>query len=71
MYRTNMTGTKNRRIIEQKGNVTIFEYERDLSVNPGSAMQSYYASQMNIRKRQVMIELNKEHQAIIQAGAMQ
>lgn len=71
MYTTNMTETTNRKILEKKGNVTIFEYDRDLSVNPGSAMQSYYASKMNVRRRQVMIELDSEHQAIIQSGAMQ
>lgn len=71
MFKTNMTETQNRKILEKKGNVTIFEYDRDLSVNPGSAMQSYYASKMNVRRRQVMIELDSEHQAIIQAGAMQ
>lgn len=71
MYKTSMTETTNRKIIEKKGNVTVFEYDKDLSVNPGAAMQSYYASKMNIRKRQVMIELDKEHEAIIQSGAMQ
>ncbi len=71
MYKTSMTETTNRKIIEKKGNVTVFEYDRDLSVNPGSAMQAYYSSKMNIRKRQVMIELDQEHEAIIQSGAMQ
>ncbi|MCM1244185.1 MAG: AIM24 family protein [Roseburia sp.] len=71
MYKTNMTETTNRKIIEKKDNVTIFEYDKDLSVNPGAAMQAYYSSKMNIRKRQVMIELDKDHEAIIQAGAMQ
>lgn len=71
MYTTNMTETTNRKILEKKGNVTIFEYDRDLSVNPGSSMQSYYASKMNVRRRQVMIEIDSEHQAIIQSGAMQ
>lgn len=71
MFKANMTETQNRKILEKKGNVTVFEYDRDLSVNPGSAMQSYYASKMNVRRRQVMIELDSEHQAIIQSGAMQ
>lgn len=71
MYNVKMADTNNRKIIEQKGNVTVYEYEQDLSTNPGAAMQTYYASKMNIRRRQVMIELDADHEAIIQSGAMQ
>lgn len=71
MYNVKMADTNNRKVIEQKGNVTIYEYEQDLSTNPGAAMQTYYASKMNIRRRQVMIQLDDEHEAIIQSGAMQ
>lgn len=71
MFKTSMTETANRKIIEKKDNITIFEYDRDLSVSAGNALQAYYASKMNVRRRQVMIELDDNHQAIIQAGAMQ
>lgn len=71
MFKTNMTETQNRKIVEQKGNVTVFEYQKDLSVTPGNAMQAYYAAEMNVRQRQVMIELDEQHQAIVQSGAMQ
>lgn len=71
MYNVKMADTNNRKVIEQKGNVTVYEYEQDLSTNPGAAMQTYYASKMNIRRRQVMIQLDDEHEAIIQSGAMQ
>lgn len=71
MYNVNLGDTDNRKVLEKKGNVTIFEYQKDLSVSPGNAVQSYYASEMNVRRRQVMIELDEKHEAIIQAGAMQ
>lgn len=71
MYKVNLADTKNRKVIEQKGNVTIYEYEQELSTTPGNAFQAYYSSKMNIRRRQVMIQLDDEHQAIIQGGAMQ
>lgn len=71
MYKTNMQETENRKIIEKMDNITIFEYQQDLSNSMSNAMQAYYASKMNVRKRQVMIELDENHQVIIQAGAMQ
>lgn len=71
MYKTTMQETENRKIIEKKGNFTVFEYQQDLSSAMANATQAYYASKMNVRKRQVMIELDDNHQAIIQAGAMQ
>ena len=71
MYKTNMQETENRKITEKMDNITIFEYQQDLSNSMSNAMQEYYASKMNVRNRQVMIELDEKHQAIIQAGAMQ
>ena len=47
------------------------EYIQDASVSPMNAQTEYFMSQMNVRRRQVVIELDKEHSAIIQAGAMQ
>lgn len=71
MYNLKMADTQNRKVIEKKGNVTIYEYEQDLSTNPNTAMQAYYSSKMNIRRRQVMFELDGEHDVIVQSGAMQ
>lgn len=71
MFKTTMQETANRKILEQKGNITIFEYDHDMSTNLGAAMQYYYASKMNIRKRQVMVQLDDKHEVIVQAGAMQ
>lgn len=70
MFQLNMNDTKFKKRLEEKGAYTIFEYAQDLSVEPGSAMQSFYASQMNIRKKQVYITLNNTD-VITQAGSMQ
>lgn len=58
------------RVAEEKGNIKIVEYLRDLSVNPATAITQYYAAQMNVRKRQALIEL-KGDEYVTSAGAMQ
>ncbi|MDP4089282.1 MAG: AIM24 family protein [Bacillota bacterium] len=66
----NLFENKNIQIIEAKGDVKVLEYKKDLSVNATNAMTLYYASEMNVRKRQVLIEL-KGNAYTISAGAMQ
>jgi len=66
----NLYENKNIEIVDAKGDVKVLEYKRDLSVNTANAMASYYASEMNVRKRQVLIEL-KGNAYTISAGAMQ
>lgn len=56
--------------LDTLGPFSIIEYQRDLSVNPGSAMVAYYSSAMNVRKRQVICDLSKGN-ITLQAGAMQ
>ncbi len=56
--------------IDSKGSVKVFEYQRDLSVTPEDAVGHYFAAEMNIRKHQVLIELNGTPWTV-QAGAMQ
>lgn len=70
MISLSLSDTTNRKKLEEKGNYTVYEYIQDMSVTPSNAIQSYYASQMNIRKRQVFIDLI-DSEVIIQAGAMQ
>ncbi|WP_085023607.1 AIM24 family protein [Anaerovibrio sp. JC8] len=60
----------NRCCVSELGAVKVYEYKRDLSTNPLSAMIAYYASEMNIRKRQVWIDLKNDSYRL-QAGAMQ
>lgn len=66
----NFTDNDDVKILDQKGAFTVLEYQRDLSVTPGSAITAYYCSQMNVRKRQVMCDVNKSN-ITLQAGAMQ
>ena len=58
------------KVANQKGDIRIIEYKKDLSVNPYTCVTQYYASQMNVRKKQVLIEL-KNNAYITSAGAMQ
>lgn len=72
MIRTNLfQPTAAHKIVAKKGRFSLLEYERDLSVSPESASIAFFASQMNVRKRQVIAELNNDGGVIVQAGAMQ
>lgn len=66
----NLYENKNIEIVEARGEVKVIEYKKDLSTNTANAIASYYASEMNVRKRQVLIEL-KGNAYTISAGAMQ
>lgn len=66
----NFMNNQNMKVIDQMGPFRVFEHEKDLSVNPASAVTAYFASEMNVRKRQVFVELGKSG-CITQAGAMQ
>lgn len=67
---TGQNGNGVRHITEQLGSYSVIEYDHDISVNTMEAMQAYYAAQMNIRKRQLKIDLNNSS-VVIQSGAMQ
>ena len=56
---------------QQLGGFRIIEYKRDLSVNPMTAQTVYFCNMMNIRKRQLVIDMSMTNGAVIQAGAMQ
>ena len=64
------TQTENRKVTSFSNKYHVVEYIKDLSVNPMNAVCSYYAAEMNIRKRQVGIGL-QDDAVVIQAGAMQ
>lgn len=61
----------NRKIVEQKGAFCILQYEKDLSVSPLEAQNIYFMSQMNICRRQVVIQMDGSLGIVVQAGAMQ
>ena len=61
----------NRKIISTINNFHVLEYVQDASVSPMNAIDEYFMSKMNVRRRQVVIDISQEHSAVIQAGAMQ
>lgn len=67
-YATN--GSNNAKIISVLGNMTVIEYEKDLSIPPEQAECAYFCYKMGIRRRQVIAQLDKNG-IIVQAGAMQ
>ena len=61
----------NRKYAKSIGNFHVLEYVQDASVSPMNAMNEYFMSKMHVRRRQVVIDIDKDHSAVIQAGAMQ
>ena len=61
----------NIKVLDEKGPFKIIEYERDLSVTPQEAMMKYFSSKMNVRPRQLVVDLSKTSGIYLQAGAMQ
>ncbi|MGL4361898.1 MAG: AIM24 family protein [Cellulosilyticaceae bacterium] len=63
--------TSNRVITQQKGNFSVLEHKKDLSVSYNNAANEYYMSKMGVCRKQVVIELDDNSSATVQAGAMQ
>lgn len=66
----NFYDNNNMKCISQLGQYQVYEHEKDLSVSPMSAETAYFASTMNVRRRQVLVNLNNTG-CTVQAGAMQ
>lgn len=60
-----------RRVTQQKKYFSVIEYERDVSVSPDIAQVAYFASEMNVRKKQLVIQLENNDGVFVQAGEMQ
>jgi len=58
------------KIVEEQGEIRVIEYQKDLSVNKVTAMSEYFASKMNVKRRQAIIQMNNS-EYITSAGAMQ
>lgn len=67
----NFTNNDDVKITNKKGPFTVIEYVRDLSVTPDTALPAYYCNEMNIRKKQVICNLDGSTGITCQAGAMQ
>ena len=61
----------NRKIISEKGMFKVIEHQKDLSVSKITAENAYFASEMNVKLRQVEITLSGNNTVKTQAGAMQ
>ncbi len=70
MVGSSVLNNKNLKEIATMGNFHVLEHEKDLSVSAGSAVNYYFASKMNVRKRQLMLDFNNSSY-IVQSGAMQ
>lgn len=66
----NFFDNNNMKCISQYGPYRVFEHEKDLSVSAATAETAYFSSMMNVRRRQVLVEL-KNTGCKVQAGAMQ
>lgn len=76
MIKTNIFDpTEAHEIVKRKGCFSLLEYKKDISVTPSTAETAYFASKMNVHKRQVIATLNNNENGrngvVIQAGAMQ
>ncbi|MBO4899640.1 MAG: AIM24 family protein [Lachnospiraceae bacterium] len=72
MITTNICdSTKARYIKYTKGNFSILEFEREMSVRPEEAEMAYFASQMDVRKRQLVVKISPDHEVVAQKGTMQ
>lgn len=71
MYRIkNFEDNDNVKITEQKGAFKVVEFQKDLSVDHLTAQTVYYAAEMNVRRRQLVCDLNQSN-ITVQAGEMQ
>lgn len=61
---------QNRKIISSLGCFKVLEYEKDLSVSAFNAQTQYFMSKMDVRRRQLVAELNG-NSVVTQAGSMQ
>ncbi len=66
----NFTNNDNVKVLDTLGAFSVIEYQKDISVLPQDAINAYYRSQMNIRKRQVVCDVKKSN-VTVQAGSMQ
>lgn len=60
-----------RKITEQLGNFYVLEHIKDQSVAPSNALEKYFMSEMGVRKRQLVVDLDGSNSLVTQAGAMQ
>jgi uncharacterized protein (AIM24 family) len=70
MVTQNLLYSQNAYVKTELGGMQVIEYARDMSVSPYTSKMEYFMAQMNVNKRQVLLNLNGNSYTI-QAGAMQ
>ena len=70
MVDSSVLNNRNLKEIASMGNFHVLEHEKDLSISAASAVNHYFASKMNVRKRQLLLDFHNSSY-IVQAGAMQ
>lgn len=68
---SNFTDNDDVKVVSQLGHLKVIEWKRDLSVSLPWAQPAWFASQMGVRKRQLVCELDGSVGLAVQAGAMQ
>jgi hypothetical protein len=58
-------------VLAQAGQFKVIQWDRDLSVSPDSAATAWFSAQMDVRRRQLVAELDGKTGVTLQAGAMQ
>lgn len=71
MVQINNLANNTRKTVASLGHFSVMEYERDASVSPFNAVNEYFMSKMDVRRRQVTVELDGTNTVVTQAGAMQ
>lgn len=66
----NFLGNDDIKVVDEKEPFRVIEYQRDLSVHPENAVQSFFCSKMGIRRRQLMCKVGPKN-ITLQAGSMQ
>ena len=70
MIQNSMLNSQNVTVRSELGNMQVVEYAKDMSVSKLTARKEFFCGQMNVQRRQLLINLNGGS-ATIQAGAMQ
>ncbi len=60
-----------RSIKQRKGSFSVIEYEKDVSVSPEAAQIAFFSAEMNVRKKQLVIQMDGNVGAFVQAREMQ
>lgn len=67
---SNLYDNSNITVLDEMGGFKVLEHKKDLSVSASNAVEEYFAAKMNVRRRQVVVELDG-NSCTLQAGAMQ